>query len=146
MTLTLELPAPTDQESGEQREKRLQAAIALYDAGLVPQGSAAELAGLSRAAFLDPWPVPMSRWRNIRRKKPLRKLACGAGVGNLDCRQLPTDPARQDWISSTRAEYNGARGFAVRTSPVKTSCALGLQTRRAPTKHCRAAMRPRVPG
>lgn len=53
MTLTLELPAPTDQESGEQREKRLQAAIALYDARLVSQGSAAELAGLSRAAFID---------------------------------------------------------------------------------------------
>ena len=53
MTLTLELPAPTDQESDEQRRKRLQAAVALYDARLVSQGSAAELAGLSRAAFID---------------------------------------------------------------------------------------------
>lgn len=53
MTLTLKLPAPTDQESGEQREKRLQVAIALYDARLISQGSAAELAGLSRAAFID---------------------------------------------------------------------------------------------
>ncbi len=53
MTLTLELPAPTGQESDEQRKKRLQAAVALYDARLVSQGSAAELAGLSRAAFIE---------------------------------------------------------------------------------------------
>ena len=53
MTFTLELPAPTDPQSDRQRERRLQAAVALYDAQLVSQGSAAELAGLSRAEFMD---------------------------------------------------------------------------------------------
>lgn len=53
MTLTLELPAPTDTESAEQRSKRFKAAAALYDARLISQGGAAELAGLSRAEFID---------------------------------------------------------------------------------------------
>ncbi len=53
MTVTLELPAVTDAESDEQREKRIWAAVALYDARLVSQGVAAELAGLTRTAFID---------------------------------------------------------------------------------------------
>ena len=53
MTLTLELPSPAEHESAEQRKKRLQAALALYDAHLVSQGVGAELAGLSRAEFID---------------------------------------------------------------------------------------------
>ena len=47
MTLTLDIPDTLDAA----RRERL--AVALYDARLVTQGQAAQMAGLSRAAFLD---------------------------------------------------------------------------------------------
>ena len=47
MTLTLDIPP--DIEAG----KRERLAAALYDARMVSQGRAAQIAGLSRAAFID---------------------------------------------------------------------------------------------
>ena len=47
MTLTLDIPAEIDSK------KRERLAVALYDAQVVSQGRAAQIAGLSRAAFLD---------------------------------------------------------------------------------------------
>lgn len=51
MTLTLNAP-PETQDAG-QREKRLKAAVALYDAEMVTQKQAADLAGLSLSEFLS---------------------------------------------------------------------------------------------
>ena len=51
MTLTLDIPART--QDGQESEKRVKAAVAMYDAQLVSQGQAAELAGLSRAEFIE---------------------------------------------------------------------------------------------
>jgi predicted HTH domain antitoxin len=53
MTLTLDIRTHAPQEDAEQREKLARAAIALYDARLVTQGQAAEMAGLSRADFIE---------------------------------------------------------------------------------------------
>ncbi|MDQ2686797.1 MAG: UPF0175 family protein [Armatimonadota bacterium] len=47
MTLTLDIPPNLD------AAKRERLAVALYDAQVVSQGRAAQLAGLSRAAFID---------------------------------------------------------------------------------------------
>lgn len=47
MTLTLDIPA------GTEREKLERIAVALYDAQALTQGQAAEMAGMSRAEFLD---------------------------------------------------------------------------------------------
>lgn len=47
MTLTLEMPQSLE------AEKRERLAVALYDARMVSQGRAAQVAGLSRAAFFD---------------------------------------------------------------------------------------------
>ena len=47
MTLTLDIPETLDAA----RRERL--AIALYDARMVTQGQAAQMAGLSRAAFIE---------------------------------------------------------------------------------------------
>ncbi|MDQ2686268.1 MAG: UPF0175 family protein [Armatimonadota bacterium] len=47
MTLTLDIPPDTE------ANKLLQAAIALYDAQIVTQGQAAQMAGLTRAAFIE---------------------------------------------------------------------------------------------
>lgn len=47
MTLTLDVPKELD------REKRERLAVALYDARMVSQGRAAQIAGLGRAAFFD---------------------------------------------------------------------------------------------
>lgn len=47
MTLTLEVPQDLE------AEKRERLAVALYDARMVSQGRAAQIAGLSRAAFFD---------------------------------------------------------------------------------------------
>ncbi len=49
MTLTLDIRPAQDNES---REKRLKAAVALYDAEMVSQGQAAEMAGLPLSEFL----------------------------------------------------------------------------------------------
>ncbi len=51
MTLTLDIPVGT--QGAQERQKRVKAAVAMYDAQLVSQGQAAELAGLSRAEFID---------------------------------------------------------------------------------------------
>lgn len=53
MTLTLDVPAFVGQEDSERREKRLRAAVAMFDAGLVTQGQAAQIAELSRVEFFD---------------------------------------------------------------------------------------------
>jgi predicted HTH domain antitoxin len=53
MTLTLEVPTATGSEDAEQQEKRIRAAVALYDARMISQGMGAELAGLSRAEFIE---------------------------------------------------------------------------------------------
>ncbi len=50
MTLTLNIPSAQDTES---LKKRLKAAVALYDAEMVSQGQAAEMAGLSLSEFLS---------------------------------------------------------------------------------------------
>ncbi len=50
MTLTLDIRPAQDNES---REKRLKAAMALYDAEMISQGQAAEMAGLSLSEFLS---------------------------------------------------------------------------------------------
>jgi predicted HTH domain antitoxin len=57
-TITIEIPegatlpfAGSDEEFG--RELRLAAAIFWYDRGVVSQGKGAEIAGLSRAEFID---------------------------------------------------------------------------------------------
>lgn len=47
MTITLDVPPSTD------ADKLVKAAVALYDARLLSQGQAAEMAGLSRAAFIE---------------------------------------------------------------------------------------------
>lgn len=47
MTLTLDIP------EGVEQEKLVRAAIALYDAQILTQGQAAQMAGLSRTAFFD---------------------------------------------------------------------------------------------
>lgn len=51
MTLTLDIPVGI--QGAQEREKRVKAAVAMYDAQLVSQGQAAELARLSRAEFID---------------------------------------------------------------------------------------------
>lgn len=51
MTLTLDIPVGI--QGAQEREKRVKAAVAMYDAQLVSQGQAAELAGLSRSEFID---------------------------------------------------------------------------------------------
>ncbi len=53
MTVTLDISSELRHDSMEQPEKLQRAAIALYDARLVTQGQAAEIAGLSRAEFVD---------------------------------------------------------------------------------------------
>ncbi len=50
MTLTLDIRPAQDNES---QEKRLKAAVALYDAEMVSQGQAAEMAGLPLSEFLS---------------------------------------------------------------------------------------------
>lgn len=47
MTVTLDIPPDID------AAKRERLAVALYDARMVSQGKAAQIAGLSRAAFID---------------------------------------------------------------------------------------------
>ena len=47
MTLTLDIPPDIE------AAKRERLAVALYDARMVSQGKAAQIAGLSRAAFID---------------------------------------------------------------------------------------------
>lgn len=47
MTLTLDIP------TGASREKMERLAVALYDAQAMTQSQAAEMAGMSRAEFLD---------------------------------------------------------------------------------------------
>lgn len=53
MTLTLDIIPDAPRQSRELREKLEKAAIALYDAHLVTQGQAAEMAGLSRPDFIE---------------------------------------------------------------------------------------------
>lgn len=53
MTLTLNIPAQAQRQNDDQQEKMEKAAIALYDARLVTQGQAAEMAGLSRPDFIE---------------------------------------------------------------------------------------------
>ena len=52
MTLTLDIHENAQREDAEQRKKLECAAIALYDARLVTQGQAAEMAGLPRIEFI----------------------------------------------------------------------------------------------
>lgn len=57
-TITIEVPDDTElpfARSDEQfgRELRIAAAIFWYDRGLISQGKGAEIAGLSRSAFID---------------------------------------------------------------------------------------------
>jgi predicted HTH domain antitoxin len=57
-TITIEIPDDTALPFGETDEQfaralRLAAAIHWYDRGMISQGKGAEIAGLSRAAFLD---------------------------------------------------------------------------------------------
>lgn len=53
MTLTLNISTEQARESGDRQEKMERAAVALYDAYLITQGQAAEMAGLSRVEFFD---------------------------------------------------------------------------------------------
>jgi len=50
MTLTLDLPPV---QAGGSHEKRVKAAVALYDAEMISQSQAAEMAGLSLSEFLS---------------------------------------------------------------------------------------------
>lgn len=51
MTLTLEVPPPAKNE--DQRQKRVKAAVSMYDAQIVSEGQAAEIAGLSLFEFVE---------------------------------------------------------------------------------------------
>ncbi len=53
MTLTLDVSALVRQEDAAWREKRLRAAVAMFDAGLVTQAQATQIAELSRVEFFD---------------------------------------------------------------------------------------------
>lgn len=53
MTIVLDVPVLQEQDTAERREKRIQAAVALFDAELITQGQGAELAGLTRVEFFD---------------------------------------------------------------------------------------------
>lgn len=53
MTVTLDVPTIAGQEDAEGQEKRLRAAVAMFDAGWVTQGQAAQISGLSRVEFFD---------------------------------------------------------------------------------------------
>lgn len=53
MTLTLDIPTDRRRESRDEQERLEKAAVALYDAHLITQGQAAEMAGLSRVEFFD---------------------------------------------------------------------------------------------
>lgn len=58
LTVTVDLPLPLPPEAGEGadavgRELRLCTAAIWYERGLLSQGAAARIAGLSRASFID---------------------------------------------------------------------------------------------
>lgn len=53
MTLTLDIPKNVREEDAVQQERLERAAIALYDARLVTQGQAADMAGLGHVEFVN---------------------------------------------------------------------------------------------
>lgn len=53
MTLTLDIPNGVAETDAGRQEKLARAAVALFDAELLTQGQAAEMAGLSRVEFFD---------------------------------------------------------------------------------------------
>ena len=84
MSQVLEIEVPDDvllglqkDNKGLAKEMRLAAAVKWYELGLITQGKAAEVAGLSRAAFID----QLSRYKvSPLQETPAEILSAGADL------------------------------------------------------------------
>lgn len=93
MTLTLDIPPNLD------AVKRERLAVALYDAQVVSQGRAAQLAGLSRAAFID----ALGRYGVTPFQYTVEEILVEAGLASPDI--LPLQQGSPEWKARLRSNF-----------------------------------------
>ncbi|MDQ2686799.1 MAG: UPF0175 family protein [Armatimonadota bacterium] len=93
MTLTLDIPPNLD------AAKRERLAVALYDAQVVSQGRAAQLAGLSRAAFID----ALGRYGVTSFQYTVEEILVEAGLASSDI--LPLQQGSLEWKARLRSNF-----------------------------------------
>lgn len=99
MTLTLDIPSDLD------AAKRERLAVALYDAGVVSQGRAAPLAGLSRAAFID----ALGRHGVTPFQHTAQEVLVEAGLASPDI--LPLRQGSPEWKARLRSDFRAERSL-----------------------------------